>query len=95
LDMVFRHSRTIFDFGIHSNIPECCVVAFCADEEAGVENIALNRAPGVNKSEFEYVPCLSCWEKYRAGELVPNKLHRCRGNNDCQRTYGNVKIHQS
>lgn len=69
------------EYGLHSQIPECCVEAYLADQISGVEFIAVARDeqmgykfPGPLK--HDYVPCPSCYEKGLAGQ-APAVLHTC------------------
>ena len=57
--------------GLAFGIPECCIEAFCADVEAGVNFIAVKRGHDSGKLRWgrkgltldctqEYVPCVKC-----------------------------------
>ena len=57
-----------FNYGIHSNIPECCVREWVAN----IDNRQPYRGPSVG-----YVPCQRCARLIRLGLLHPAILHGC------------------
>lgn len=71
------------EFGLHSNIPECCVNAFVRDTLSGIEHIALHRRSQYpsenNRPSAHYVRCADCIISDRVQEL-----HVCsRENEEC------------
>lgn len=69
-----------YQFGIHSNIPECCVKWYQEKVDAGYSNIGETFRPEYldNYWDISYVTCDECDEKVKAGTYVPNKIHLCR-----------------
>ena len=66
-------------FGLHSNIPECCVEFYCAHDSPYV--IALNdrraRAHPHKIMYVEYVPCPKCWRRIASNRQPPAAIHKC------------------
>lgn len=67
-----------YRFGIHSNIPECCVRFFV--QRTNTQRVRLNARRGA--SPARYVMCTTCWRRSRAGQHTPNALHICRDSHD-------------
>lgn len=79
-----------YHFGIHSNIPECCVNFYIEKKEQGIISVGTIYRPEYfeNLDKFlniRYVPCDECHEKILAGTYIPNKIHSCRlePNDEC------------
>lgn len=84
------NSKFHYDFGIHSNIPECCIQFYIEKVEQGVEGIGAIYRPEyfIELDKFidiRYVTCNDCHEKVLAGTYIPNMIHSCRlePNDDC------------
>ncbi len=84
------HSAEMLDhrkFGLHSNIPECCIDEFISydnDYIAGVNYIPYAwfrwSQFGLLEDEYsniEYVPCQKCMSEILSGKLTPAKIHMC------------------
>ena len=85
-------NRENFDyyFGIHSNIPHCCVIWYQDKKNAGYTNIGQTFRPEYvdNYWGISYVPCDACDVKIKEGLYLPNKVHYCDRNNpaeECKR----------
>lgn len=83
-------SKFHYEFGIHSNIPECCVKFYVEKVKRGEKNIGMKYRPeyftDIDKYvNIRYVTCNECHAKVIAGTYIPNKIHSCRlnSNNDC------------
>lgn len=79
-----------YQFGIHSNIPECCARYYQQKKDEGVDAVAAECRPEFlsidNYSHICYVLCDDCASKYKAGDtFVVRPLHHCRQdpNPDC------------
>jgi hypothetical protein len=90
LNMTLGH----YDFGIHSNIPECCVKFYVEKAEQGIEHIGLTCRPEYIDTHWDisYVVCDECDKKVKDGTYIPNKVHSCRRepNEDCKKYFREV-----
>lgn len=68
-----------YKFGIHSNIPECCVNYYITKLREGHKHIGyVYRRDYYNGTlRANYVVCDECDQKIREGTLVANTLHMC------------------
>jgi hypothetical protein len=81
-----------YDFGIHSNIPKCCVRFYVDMVTQGEEHIGLKYRPEYFHEldkylNIRYVTCDECHDKVMSGTYTPNKVHSCRRepNEDCEK----------
>lgn len=76
-----------YKIGIHSNIPECCVMFFTEIASYSDDIIILINGYRNIDRLYElgpgYVMCPLCYDKWINKELEPNKLHIC--NNLCEK----------
>lgn len=70
-----------YEFGIHSNIPKCCVEFYCA--RSTEEIVRLNDRRDLTEPRYiGYVMCTDCWRGFGRGDLTPNVVHICEDSRD-------------
>jgi len=67
---------TTFQLGVHSNIPECCVVFYVARTSAQICRINARRERTDTRNPG-YVMCSRCWRGFRRGTVKPATVHIC------------------
>lgn len=64
-------------YGIHSNIPDCCIkywlFDFMQSVDSFAENLALRRQ---SRLPYNYIPCLICIKKRKVNKLVRCETHK-------------------
>ena len=80
--MIYTQAHFDWDYGLHSNIPPCCVLFFIDRSRLGHAHLnAMMKQVGLwYKNGFakpHYVPCPTCAVQMQQGVREPNELHRC------------------
>lgn len=78
-----------YKFGIHSNIPECCVNYYVQRYAEGHTNIGMTFRPEYTNKFWDvaFVTCDECHQKVTEGVYNPPKIHYCNRNDlapECQ-----------